>query len=224
MHKEVERIERKYMIRDSSFLKNYLEFSLLPDKEYPLNYVFTLSFDTDDLEAYFEKLNGDLYRKKLRVRWYSDTVELCVPTHAYIENKVKYNNVVVKHRKRISLPRGIRTDVFNTADWSAIIEEYKPYIQFRASRLLNPIMISSYKRQRFYDVFSQVRVCVDEDIRTQRINFGAINPSNNSAVLNDKVLEVKSDHGLLPIVLRNPAFVKLARFSKYERLLTRLMG
>ncbi len=66
------RIEKKFQLKTDLIASPILDAACQPDPEYPENWVHTVHFDTPDLEAYHECLDGGFRKKKAIIRWYSD--------------------------------------------------------------------------------------------------------------------------------------------------------
>lgn len=219
------RIETKYIFNNADFAINFLKANFLPDTEFPMNYVYTLHFDTDNFDSYYEKVDGNLIKSKLRVRWYSNNENLIIPEVVFIENKIKKNKEGLKYRKRNILPEKIRQNIMNPHQWFDLIEKTKLDINFKSDKLMTPIMLSSYKRFRFIDKHSNSRVSLDQNIKTHILNFPVLKPKNTLLILDESIMEIKSPDDNLPIVLKGLAglgAVTSASFSKYERLLSKL--
>ena len=97
------RHELKYIISTNSaqILKLYLSKIMDVDANFvgdDFTYkIRSLYFDNDNCEAYYEKLNGVLYREKYRIRYYNDDTSFI-----RLECKIKNNNLTSKKQVRIS--------------------------------------------------------------------------------------------------------------------------
>lgn len=98
---QTQRFELKYLISEEKarmirdFVRSYLnidEYSAVqPDLSYP---VHSLYLDSDDLSTYWETINGNKNRYKLRLRYYS----LDPKSPVFFEIKRRMNNVIMKQR------------------------------------------------------------------------------------------------------------------------------
>ena len=217
------RIEDKYIINNSLFARVILSSNLSLDRKYPFNYIFTLHFDTYELDSYYQKLNGEYYKSKLRVRWYSDTDKYFIPEKVFIENKVKKNKLVLKYRDGIFLTDNQRKEVCNPMHWTEFIERNKLNLQIRFDKPMLPIMLSCYRRYRFYDAFSGSRISLEDCIRAYQVSPLISRSNNVDPVLKGGVLEIKAKTQRLPLCLQSAGVFKIASFSKYEKLLTQYM-
>jgi len=98
---QLQRFENKYLVceevalRIREFVRAYLELDEngigKPDSGYP---VHSLYIDSDQLKLYWETINGNRNRYKLRLRYYDDDAE----TPVFFEIKRRVNNCIMKQR------------------------------------------------------------------------------------------------------------------------------
>jgi SPX domain protein involved in polyphosphate accumulation len=96
-----QRFELKYLIQENTalmvrdFVRSYLEMDEYsvgrPNYSYP---VHSLYVDSDDLRLYWETINGNKNRYKLRLRYYSTNPDAPV----FFEIKRRVNNCILKQR------------------------------------------------------------------------------------------------------------------------------
>jgi len=96
-----QRFELKYLITEDSalmvrdFVRSYLDFDEYsvgkPNYSYP---VHSLYLDSDTLQLYWETINGNKNRYKLRLRYYSTHADAPV----FFEIKRRVNNCIMKQR------------------------------------------------------------------------------------------------------------------------------
>src|SRR5215204_5890669 len=96
-----QRFELKYLINEETallvrdYVRSYLDFDEYsvgkPDFSYP---VHSLYLDSDDLKLYWETINGNKNRYKLRLRYYSTNPDAPV----FFEIKRRANNCIMKQR------------------------------------------------------------------------------------------------------------------------------
>jgi len=101
-----QRFELKYLITEDSalmvrdFVRSYLDFDEYsvgkPNYSYP---VHSLYLDSDDLRLYWETINGNKNRYKLRLRYYSTQADAPV----FFEIKRRVNNCIMKQRGGVRL-------------------------------------------------------------------------------------------------------------------------
>src|SRR3990170_1091319 len=98
---QLQRFELKFIIKEEvalavrSFVSSYLEIdefgATRPNLSYP---VHSLYLDSDDLRLYWETINGNKNRYKLRLRFYENRPNAPV----YFEIKRRMNNAILKQR------------------------------------------------------------------------------------------------------------------------------
>jgi hypothetical protein len=98
---QMQRLEYKYQISESlalavrSFVSSYLELDEYgvnqPDNSYTIH---SLYLDSDDLRTYWDTINGNKNRYKLRLRYYSEAPEAPV----FFEVKRRVNDAILKQR------------------------------------------------------------------------------------------------------------------------------
>src|SRR3954467_6035275 len=88
--------ETALLVRD--FVRRYLEFDEYsvgrPNYSYP---VHSLYLDSDDLSLYWQTINGNKNRYKLRLRFYNDIPD----TPIFFEIKRRMNNCILKQRAAV---------------------------------------------------------------------------------------------------------------------------
>lgn len=178
--------------------------------------VRSLYFDSPSDRALREKIDGVNEREKFRIRYYNGD-----PSVMRLEKKVKRNGLGYKVSADITAEeaqRIINGDILWMASSGRglIIELYSKM----KSQGLRPKTIVDYKRTPFVYAPGNVRVTIDENIRTglrctDFLNPGCVTvPASNGVIL----LEVKWDE-YLPDIIRRAVQVKNRRagaFSKYQ--------
>lgn len=159
------RHEIKYYInkRDAYMLMLYLKHFMRPDPNADSNgeyWIRSIYFDTQGNRDYYQKLNGDAERKKLRVRIY-DTSDL----KARLEIKYKSGQLVSKEGLWISKEAAcllIKNDyrfLLDINNKTAL----KLFGLFQ-SELLRPVIIIDYVRWAYFLPYDNIRVTLDRDL------------------------------------------------------------
>src|SRR3954451_5565037 len=101
---QASRFEQKYIIDEDTalglreFVRSYLELDEngvgKPNYSYP---VHSLYLDSDDLSLYWQTINGNKNRYKLRLRFYNDIPD----TPIFFEIKRRMNNCILKQRAAV---------------------------------------------------------------------------------------------------------------------------
>lgn len=184
-----------------------------PDGRYLIR---SLYFDTPADKALREKLDGVSEREKFRIRFYNGD-----PSVMHLEKKVKRGGLGYKVSAPITAEEAQRI-VDGDTNWMAvsgrglIVEHYAKM----KSEGLRPKTIVDYTRTPFVYGPGNVRVTIDENIRTGLGCTDFLNPSCVTVPAGEPVilLEVKWDD-YLPAVIRRAVAVKSRRgaaFSKYQ--------
>lgn len=184
-----------------------------PDGRYLIR---SLYFDTPADKALREKLDGVSEREKFRIRFYNGD-----PSVMHLEKKVKRGGLGYKVSAPITAEEAQRI-VDGDTNWMVssgrglIVELYAKM----KSEGLRPKTIVDYTRTPFVYGPGNVRVTIDENIRTGLGCTDFLNPRCVTVPAGEPVilLEVKWDD-YLPAVIRRAIAVKSRRgaaFSKYQ--------
>lgn len=184
-----------------------------PDGRYLIR---SLYFDTPADKALRKKLDGVSEREKFRIRFYNGD-----PSVMHLEKKVKRGGLGCKVSAPITAEEAQRI-VDGDTNWMAvsgrglIVELYAKM----KSEGLRPKTIVDYTRTPFVYGPGNVRVTIDENIRTGLGCTDFLNPRCVTVPAGEPVilLEVKWDD-YLPAVIRRAIAVKSRRgaaFSKYQ--------
>ena len=181
-------------------LKSLLEYD--SNTDHKGSYIIkSLYFDDTENTAYYEKLDGILYRKKYRIRIYNDD-----DSFIRLERKYKHNNLTSKDQ--ILINREIYSRIINGNIEDIDISEDNLLSQFITeikNKHLTPSVVVEYKRTAFTYPISNIRITIDEDIKSGRYNYDIFESDvSKYLVLGKKeiVLEVKYDK-ILPEHIEN---------------------
>jgi hypothetical protein len=174
--KEYSRYEMKYLLTDGQsrqlveVMSAYLKRDAYGDADGRYS-ITSLYYDTADYKAYWDKIEGHRFRRKVRVRVYGDQV-MTPDTNCFVEIKQRINKTLQK--KRIVLPyvsatalcgtgADVETEVMSDTD-QAVIQE----VQYLQNTLqLQPACVVSYDRLAFegseYD--PGLRVTFDSNLK-----------------------------------------------------------
>ncbi|MHC4952325.1 MAG: VTC domain-containing protein [Planctomycetota bacterium] len=131
--------------------------------------VASLYYDSPPLACYWEKMDGEKFRRKVRVRTYGPC-----PEDAFIEIKQRYNLSVQKRRCRYpideaqALMAGIIGGSFE-AGKDPVLDEV-----FLLSRRndFEPKVVISYNRMAFFDLYkNDLRITLDRNIRARNLSL-----------------------------------------------------
>lgn len=176
----------------------------------------SLYFDDADDTALREKLDGVNEREKFRIRYYNGD-----PRVIHLEKKVKRNGLGYKVSAPMTAQEAQRI-ISGDTDWMAhsrhalMVELYSKM----RSNGLRPRTIVDYHRTPFVYAPGNVRVTIDENIRTGMYSTDLLDPHSLTvpAASGLILLEVKWDE-YLPSIIRQAVQLKNRRataFSKYQ--------
>lgn len=213
------RVETKYRVTPGALAATefVLRSRLTPDPHWPTGRVCSIYFDTADRKSYWESIDGEDVKVKIRVRWYEGSTQ-CAPLgeNAYLEIKTRNSNSSQKFR--VQKPFQEQIGAFQQA--TSIVNRYLRQMPGLSARILEkpvePVLQINYKRLRFRDTCSDARVNLDSQIASLPLGAEAI-PFRAWKQLPAAVLEVKNQQGSLPDVLCGmlPQGVLRSAFSKY---------
>lgn len=149
----------------------------------------SIYFDDVDSSAYYEKINGEEYRKKYRIRMYNNN-----DSYLILECKYKHENMTFK--KSRSLSRKVVERILK-GEYGRISSSHPFTQQFlaeAAARHLKPSVIVDYRRLAFTYPTSETRVTFDSHLRSGRYSDDFFNRDLNTISLfpdEQVVMEVK---------------------------------
>lgn len=152
----------RYMIEQAILAHPASFITAFPDRQ--INNIY---YDTADLKSFYQNVDGDPERKKIRFRWY-DNQEL---TKGKLEIKKKHGALGTKEFPAVTF-----TDR-NDLDQAII----------NATQLeVNPTLINQYHRAYYISMDGKFRITVDQDIKFIDPNFKAYRATEK-----DVILEIK---------------------------------
>ena len=210
--------------KQAHILTQWLERRCLPDAEFPAGIVSSLYYDTREWKFFYEKINSDFIKTKIRLRWYSDIETGEAGNKSFIEAKFKIGGKREKIRTRTDFS-GKWLDGVNLSDQrlSAV-----PSLLRSSGVCLDestfPFIVVSYKRRRFVDPVTGARLCIDYDIGVPKVNPLFV-PHANPVRLPQAVFEVKGSFFNLPGSLRPLMAMGCVKssFSKYATCFQTIM-
>jgi hypothetical protein len=214
------RFERKFIIFPANlgFAYTLLRQVCRPDKEYPENRIYSLYFDTADLDQYERSASGEYRKNKVRLRWYVDAEHETAYIPVYTELKTRQGFASNKQRRKLTVPawslrpanlgRGI-------IDRTLLLATLAGFGHF-PEKPLKPIILISYQRYRLNEMQTGVRVSFDHDIRALAID-PELGRKEGWIRLPNGIIEVKGPSLELPMTLRRIRLLDVdwSRFSKY---------
>jgi hypothetical protein len=220
------RTEKKYVLDMAQALlaKTIISAHCLPDPHFAAATVHSIYFDTLDLQFLSEKIDSTYFKAKVRLRWYGDWDFKPDNGPAFLEAKIKEGG----------LQRKVRIQVSRTGRELAQLSLGDPELAtlpvLLATRGVGlcasarPVFVISYRRMRFIDPMTGVRIALDQDIHASRHALSCPGPAG-SPMLSFAVIETKGNLASLPPYLAPLMTMGLRpeSFSKYLHCYQSLM-
>jgi hypothetical protein len=210
--------ELKYLVPAGRmpFAERWLATICRADPQHPCSDVWTVYYDTAAAAARGEKVNSDYLKTKLRVRWYADPG---APPAGDAVIEVKRRIGDRRAKTRIPLARSaadLSTRSLDDPIWSDLLTHLLCAGVPLAARW-RPALMLSYRRRRFLDAASGMRISCDSALRGRALPGSmAVAPSGDP--LDVGVIECKGP-GADELPRNLGSIVKLgawaAAFSKY---------
>jgi hypothetical protein len=216
------RIETKYISARPQFSFGIMKSIFSKDPEFYENYIFNIYFDTPSMTFLQDKLNGDLHRQKIRIRWYGETPDIIIPKTAKLECKQKIGAGGLKKAEKVVMPSGSVQALLRAESWRKIFVQSLPENLASPSLSLTPVMLSRYRRRRFVDPTTKTRLSFDDQICSLALSPAMLQQGIHPTKLTDSVIEVKNDTGEMPDFLKLTDHLRITSFSKYSNLLERM--
>lgn len=227
------RFELKYLLTQEQYeqLLEILPDYLAPDArgdEFGRYTITSLYYDTEDYKAYWDKIEGHKFRRKVRIRVYGNS-EVNPDTLCFVEIKQRIDKTLQK--KRVHIPYtfaeglcGASKIVAGEADMSETDQKTISEVRYLQSTLrLLPACIVSYDRQAFEgsDYDAGLRITFDTNLkgRTYDLSLLATGHAQNQYFLPPfwYIMEVKVNqrvpYWLTEII--GSCRLTLRRISKY---------
>ncbi len=185
--------------------------------------VWSLYYDTRDLRFYWEKIDGERFRRKLRIRSYGPPDALTATSPVWVEIKQRVNRVTQKRRVRLTyaearaLCNGREPAAYPDAD-SSFVEEV---LTLTGALQLRPVTIVGYVREAYIGLEedSGLRLTIDTRVRGRDRDLEIGAPAENRFIIPPhlSIVEVKVNerlpYWLTELIARHN--FSLMRVSKY---------
>jgi len=207
--KSTVRYELKYLIdwRQRTAIQEALSAHMTPDAHGDRhgNYTITsLYYDTADYRAYWDKIEGERFRRKVRLRSYGEqTVHADTPV--FLEIKQRQNKTLTKKRVRLSHDCAVDFDAFgeiapqlSEPDRTVLDEVFYLYRTLD----LRPACIVRYNRRAFNgnEHYPDLRVTFDTELRCRGHDLTLLSTgyADDLYVLPPQtcILEIKVNHSV----------------------------
>lgn len=212
------RIEKKYVLdmAQVSLAKAIIGAHCLPDPHFAMATVHSIYYDTLDLQFLSEKIDSTYFKAKVRLRWYGDWNFNPDNGPAFLEAKVKEGGRQQKIRIPVSSTGQELAKMPLTAPELADLPSLLATRGIGANASTRPVFIVRYRRMRFIDPMTGVRIALDQDIHASQRALSCPGPAG-SPMLSCAVIETKGQLASLPRYLAPLMAMGLRpeSFSKY---------
>ena len=207
----MQRVELKFQLSYEKYLTLKERLSVLLNKDREKYSVISQYFDTENLDCFYDKIEGELYHTKIRLRKYSDNLK--DPSQPFfLEAKIKEDKWGMKHRQKIK-------------DLSSA--ELSPYFNsIFTAKTLKPTCNVFYTREAFEDYFEgqKLRINFDTNLIFLPPNITDVSAFKNQNLQNYglnfyAILEVKYSKEIIPEFIQKELKaldIRETSFSKYS--------
>lgn len=162
-----------------------------PDSKYPVGVIKSVYYDTRTLDAYEDKAHGQFLKTKVRARWYAEEKSAQDGMPLFIEVKHRLGGGRRKLRRKLQVSRAWMESVpLDDPALRTLLYDHTRDLGEPLPADLFPVICIAYSRHRFVCSSTGARVCLDFDIRAERVNPGILScracPSLGSAVFEIK--------------------------------------
>ncbi|MDD5705407.1 MAG: polyphosphate polymerase domain-containing protein [Kiritimatiellae bacterium] len=167
--------ERKYVgaaaLHDAAL--SLLSHHCLPDPSYPYGQIESIYFDDEWLSSFWEKANGDIFKRKVRVRWYPSGCPAGEGNiAAFLE--IKDRNGATRSKRHVGFSADgalLNAGALEDAALTRMLYEQADKAGLSLPIGLTPTVSVRYHRHRFICPLTGTRVCLDSRIHSGRANF-----------------------------------------------------
>jgi SPX domain protein involved in polyphosphate accumulation len=200
-------------------------------------HVNSIYYDTQDLSCYYEKIDGEKRRFKVRVRWYGELEKESDLSSLSLFAEIKHRNNDTNFKNRLKLPGKYLPGFSENQQQLLRLSQYaekKDLLEATtiehivSQRLFMPLNIVSYHRKAYLcRINPQLRITFDTSLRAFGTkNILNVSSSNGITVLPKDicVLELKFNWAipLWLLEITREVGLNLRRFSKYAAGLEKL--
>ena len=204
---EFRRVERKFLIDEPKleFIRRWLAHATVADHEFPSGTVTSIYYDNRDFDSYFASIDGDLEKRKVRLRWY-DALPPTGQARAFLEVKDKDGFETWKRRVAVTIDgEAVAARRFEEALPADQMTSQLASLGVFDAGTLEPAVVISYARSRFRDHGGSATLSLDSQLMA--IPARSVGPSVGRPI-GTNVLELKSREMGIPVGL-----TALARFA-----------
>jgi hypothetical protein len=218
------RFERKFYLPAAKipFAAHLLMHCCMKDRQYPKGTIHSVYYDTTDDAALHDSSEGNPIRNKIRVRWYDTPQETSDTTPVFLELKSKDGFAGTKQRKKILVPTQRLTNPAMRGSILDLTTIHQTLFQFGyyPDGLLHPAIYISYRRLRFEDVLTGVRISLDGHIHSSMV-LPHLNGHGGPLLMHGGVIEIKGPSMDIPRAVQSIRYLGTdwSRYSKFAACL-----
>lgn len=201
-----------------------LEERLKPDPKFPVGIVSSIYYDTRDWAYLSEKRNSDFLKTKVRLRWYHvEDGRSENASKSFAEAKFRIGSRRSKTRVKTNFTAHELERIRLESTRLLTVPRTLIAAGANISPRLIPVFVVRYRRRRFMDPATGLRVCIDYEISSPRVNRRAMADSF-PCTLPLSVIELKGEYHSATATLRPFTRLGLRKesFSKYYECYKRL--
>tara|TARA_B100000287_G_C20668406_1_gene792565 strand:- start:70 stop:741 length:672 start_codon:yes stop_codon:yes gene_type:complete len=210
------RYERKFhtsVINKNQVFSTIKSHPLLFNEIHHERKVNNIYFDTERFKNYYDNIDGNNKREKIRIRWYGKTFNTL--NNASLEIKSKNGNLGSK--QRYQLQPIILNESRNLDNLINFYNENVPAELINKLFYYKPTLINSYNRIYFQDISRRFRITIDDklffyNVRTSRNPNSFLKKIDNNLIIEFKYKDIHDSDFSEMIQYFN---FRLSKFSKY---------
>jgi hypothetical protein len=236
------RFEFKYIADANTVnaLKERLRDLMYPDPNtidggYHVNSIY---YDTPQLDCYYEKLDGEKRRFKIRARWYGELDESTDLASKKVYVEIKHRNNDMNYKNRASIPANHLPELARNAEHLSQLGQLVDEKQVLEATIIERItgqmslfpscLVSYYRQPLLCRINPRLRVTFDSQLRTLgATSYNQTNPENGTVVLPPElcVVEIKFNWAMPLWLLEvcREVGLNLRRYSKYASSLEKTL-
>ena len=151
--------------------------------------VNNIYFDTPRFEHFYDNVNGNSKRKKLRIRWYGNLSG--VAEKPVIEAKIKRGDLGTKRSLAISAFE-IKKH-FSTSEITALLHRVPPEAAEPSLQEYRPTLVNSYIRTYYLSADRRFRITLDRNLHYYKVGLSATSLMTPLTDRRKLIIELKYD-------------------------------
>ena len=193
------RHERKYLIEQKDLNQFFIElYSQNFIEIFSPRFINNIYYDSIDLSALRENIEGISKRTKARVRWYNEDLE-----HSIFELKIKNSDTNIKKQ--------IKCNLKNTNNYSLghVLNENSKFLTQNKLENFVPVIKNRYFRKYFLSPCKKFRITIDSKVSSTSLL--------SSITYNENKIIIEIKHKTSELFSHNFSNLTLNRYSKYSK-------